>query len=397
MFRCSCQLSEHVEPALLQAALEETLLLFPYFRSTIKKGFFWYYLEQSSLTPLVAEEERTPCSPIYAKDAHGLLFEVSYYRKRINLEIYHALTDGTGGLQFLQQLLTIYLQKRYKQLGEERYYAGYINKQATQDGYSKYYHRVRVHPSANPKAHQLRGERFPGFRFGIIECLFSAGELRALAKRYQVSVSVLLTSYLIESIHEGGAQEERGRPIVISLPVNLRSYFPSESLRNFFSVILVQHHYNTQGHRFEDVLKNVKEQFERLLSPKAVEERMSLMTSIEKTLPTRLLPLVLKAPSLRLGNSFFSKTVTAGISNLGEIKMPDIYLPYIELFEVSSSTSKLDLCLCSHQNTMALTLISSLTNTRVQRNFVRRLVKEGISVTLDSNFAGDEWGEWNVL
>ena len=119
VFRCTCQLREDIDPDILQEALDETMVLFPYFRSIIKKGFFWYYLEQSTLSPKVIEERKAPCGPIFAQDEHELLFELSYYRRRINLEVYHALTDGTGGLQFLQQVLIIYLQKCHRELEGE--------------------------------------------------------------------------------------------------------------------------------------------------------------------------------------------------------------------------------------------------------------------------------------
>ena len=39
----------------------------------------------------------------------ALLFQVSYDKNRINFEVYHALTDGTGAMHFLQELVQNYL------------------------------------------------------------------------------------------------------------------------------------------------------------------------------------------------------------------------------------------------------------------------------------------------
>ena len=47
MFRFACQLNERVEQEILQQATEKTLETFPIFRSVLKHGLFWYYLEKT--------------------------------------------------------------------------------------------------------------------------------------------------------------------------------------------------------------------------------------------------------------------------------------------------------------------------------------------------------------
>ena len=105
VFRFACRLKEDIEPEILQEALNKTMKTFPLYASIIKKGLFWYYFENSRLKPLVEEEAKPLCSALYHEDRKNLLFQVSYYKKRINLEIYHALTDGVGALQFLKSLV----------------------------------------------------------------------------------------------------------------------------------------------------------------------------------------------------------------------------------------------------------------------------------------------------
>ena len=102
VFRFTCELTEMVQEAPLQAALEETLEIFPFYRYSLRRGLFWYFYEESREKPVVREEHLPPCSKLYHPDRHGLLFSVTYYRCRINLEVYHSLTDGTGALAFLR-------------------------------------------------------------------------------------------------------------------------------------------------------------------------------------------------------------------------------------------------------------------------------------------------------
>ena len=56
---------------------------------------------------------------MYDPASRNLLFEVTCWRNRINLEVYHSLTDGTGALQFLKTLVCNYLSIKYPQLSEE--------------------------------------------------------------------------------------------------------------------------------------------------------------------------------------------------------------------------------------------------------------------------------------
>ena len=75
---------------------------------------FWHYLEKSELRPIVRKEYKEPCSSLYVRDKKTLLFEVTYYKKRINFEVFHALTDGTGATEFLRELVKNYLHLVHK-------------------------------------------------------------------------------------------------------------------------------------------------------------------------------------------------------------------------------------------------------------------------------------------
>ena len=109
VFRFYCELKEEVNPDVLQEALNQTIEIFPTFLMVLRKGLFWHYLEPCNLHPVVKEEYKEPCSRLYVKDKKTLLFEVTYYKKRINFEVFHALTDGTGAMHFLQELVQDYL------------------------------------------------------------------------------------------------------------------------------------------------------------------------------------------------------------------------------------------------------------------------------------------------
>ena len=140
VFRFSAELNEPVDRYLLQDALERTLEDFPGFCCVLKRGLFWYYLEESATDFLVHEEDAPPCGILY-HDSRSPLFDVSYYRCRINVELYHVLTDGAGALQFLKALTFYYLRAAHR---EELKHCAPLDfdasaAQRADDSFAKYY------------------------------------------------------------------------------------------------------------------------------------------------------------------------------------------------------------------------------------------------------------------
>src|SRR5690625_7234764 len=102
-----------VELEILQAALNHTYEEYPLFHSTLRRGYFWYYLERSEVNPRVTDETEPPMSPIYQSGRTNFLLRILYKDNRIHLEVFHALTAGTGALWFLEDLRTEYFRLRY--------------------------------------------------------------------------------------------------------------------------------------------------------------------------------------------------------------------------------------------------------------------------------------------
>lgn len=82
---------------------------YPLFQAVLRKGLFWFYLEHRDIRAVVKQETEPPCSRLYIPDKKSLLFQVTYDKDRINFEVFHALTDGTGAMHFLQELVQNYL------------------------------------------------------------------------------------------------------------------------------------------------------------------------------------------------------------------------------------------------------------------------------------------------
>lgn len=393
VFRFACELHEDVDPEILQHALDKAMHRFEYYRSVLKKGFFWYYLEESSRQPVVIEESYPPLSPIYNPNKKGLLFQVSYYRHRINFDIYHVLSDGTGALAFLRVLVMYYLFEKYKdEFGEEPPRTDYdaSSFQIERDSFAKYYNKEKAGRTAKRKAYVLRGEENPESRFGIVEGLFSVNALIDIAHEHDATLSEFLTAVMISAIHNGMSRMDERRPVVISVPVNLRRYFPSQTSRNFFSVIDVGHQFGEGEDDIPAILQSIRADFARELQPENLEKKINSYMALEHNMLARFIPLALKIPSLRMANWVAEKTHTATFSNVGRVDMPEPYRKYIRLFDVFSSTRTMQVCLCSFGDNMLISFASALRSNDIQREFFRSLTRAGADCVISTNIGDFE-------
>jgi hypothetical protein len=110
IFRLSVYLKQPVVPELLQMALNFTIKRFPSFTTTLKKGFFWHYLDTTKRRFSVEQERGIPCQAMKVALSGSQSFRVLYYNNRISVEFFHVLTDGVGGLMFLKALTAEYLR-----------------------------------------------------------------------------------------------------------------------------------------------------------------------------------------------------------------------------------------------------------------------------------------------
>ena len=110
VYRVSCYLKEDIVPEIYQIALLFTMKRFPTFRTSVRKGFFWHYLDGIKKRFHIHEEKKLPCSYINVSNIGKQSFKSLYYKNRISIECFHTLTDGTGATIFLSTLVATYLK-----------------------------------------------------------------------------------------------------------------------------------------------------------------------------------------------------------------------------------------------------------------------------------------------
>ena len=386
VFRFYCELKEEVKEDVLQEALNQTVQKYPVFLSVMRKGLFWHYLEKSELRPVVRQEDREPCSSLYVRDKKTLLFEVTYYKKRINFEVFHALTDGTGATEFLRELVKNYLYLVHKEDGIPKVELSdqYLTvKDQEDDSFSRYYDPDFPRKKKKKRrAVQIKKSGKGYEELKIHESTMSVKELLGISREKGVSMSVLLTTAFICAIHEEMSRIQEKKPVILMVPVNLRKIFPSDSMLNFFGYIEPGYQFKEGKDSFEDVLEAVKIYFRDNLSKEQMASRMNELIAFEKHKILKWAPLELKNRCIRAGAKMAEQEVTAVLSNMSVVKMPEEYAGYIERFGVYTSTNRTELCVCSFGDTLSLSFTSRYDSTNIQRNFYRILEELGAKVTV---------------
>ncbi len=398
VFRFACQLKEPVDRDCLQQAAEQTLEEFPMFTNIIRHGMFWYYLEESGELPIVHEEDRVVCSRLYDKNAHHLLIDISYYKCRINLELFHAITDGTGALMFLKTMVANYLKLRHKDELEGKEISLGIDstfKEKQSDSFDQYYEKQGKTGGGMSFLGEKSGSIFhfrepatPDYRQLVTEGVVSTKRILAAAKGCGTTVTVFLTAQLILAIYDAMEPKDKKKAVRIMVPVNLRSYFPSATVRNFFGLIPVTYDQKKQGDRLEDVIPAVAEIFQKELTREKLEQMIAGQVSLEKHMAARAVPLLIKDISMELSSQIAGVRQTMYLSNIGRITMPEALSGYVELFDVFISCSGRQICMCSYGDRMVITFAGCSRPRDTERAFFRRLAAYDPDMVINTNYSG---------
>ena len=198
VFRFACELFEPVDKKVLQEALDITIEVFPLYKSIIKSGLFWYYFEKSRFKAVVTEENLPPCSTLYDKNNKTLLFRVMYYKKRISFEVYHALSDGAGALQFFKTLVFHYIIIKHENFFKDKIPVLDSDTSRTQkmdDSFLKYYSGGSATTKKKAiKAFKIRGLKMPEYRIRVIEGVIPVDCILAKVKENKPSITIFLAT-----------------------------------------------------------------------------------------------------------------------------------------------------------------------------------------------------------
>lgn len=390
-YRISVTLSELIQPELLQQALNMVLPKFDGFNLRLRRGVFWYYFEENGKpAPTVKEEAKFPCRFIRQNKNRSYLFRVTYYKYRINMEVFHVLTDGMGGVNFLKELTYQYLRLAHpalvEQVGDSLASGTSLNRE---DSFLKNYKKSSARGYKTKKAYLVKGEKLKPGEFGVMHGYMNVPELKKVCKAYGVSINEYLVGCYVWSVYtECLHGMPSKRPIRVAVPVNLRPHFNSITTKNFFVMISAEFLPVRDNYTFEEVLQIIRESLRSQMSKEHLEKLFSYNVSNEKVLLARAVPLFLKNIAMGIVYTQSALANTTTITNIGNLTVEKAYEPYIEQFHAFLAMSRgqsLKGTICSYQETLVFTFSYVLKDPSIQRGFFRRIAEDGVAVEIESN------------
>lgn len=389
VFRITVELKENVDKSVLQTALDETIEEFPFFNCVLHRGAFWYYLEDSNMKAVVEQEKTPACLPLYIPGHKSLLYRVNFFNNRINLEMFHVLADGTGAFMFFKSMITRYLVLKHGLNDDikpaDEFSIEEKNVDAFKDNYSKQKGLKQLKEMSSVKAYQVSGEIDENLLPHLLEGTVSASKFLNLAHEYHTTVGVLCVSLYIKAVIQGMNRPQRNRPVVVSVPVNLRQFFKSGTARNFFGVINIMYDAKDYDGKLESIISKVDSDFKEKLAPEHIEKTMNSYGALEHNLAIGVVPLPIKDIVIGRFDRASKRGVTSSMSNLGQIKMPDEVADYIDRFSAFMTAASQQVCVCSFKDKMVFGEVSPYKTHKVMLNFFRCLTEVGIEVELGSN------------
>lgn len=395
-YRLSMMLTSQVKPSVLQDALDSVMKRFPLLNVELRNGLFWKFLREKETRLMVEPEAAYPCSPVNFSHESGSLVRVLYYGNKISVEIFHALTDGGGALEFLKTLVFQYLSLLGEDVEDKEGLilppASFARYAEAQDSFQAHY--TSTTPEARmPDALQIPGTRFSPYGHNVIHGMVHAPRLNAVAKQKGVTLTAYLTAIMIMAVYETTLPfNNENRPIVISMPVNLRKIFPSSSLRNFFAVINIGAQLK-EGMTFEQVLEMVHAQMKEKTTKSYLSQTMAGSMKYEKNLFSRFTPLKLKDLAIRFGFDHYgedAKTLT--LTNLGRVDIPASMASHIKAMETTmypTAKSPINCAVSSINDQLTITFARNIVESDVIMRFFRQLASLS---ELDIMIVSNDWG-----
>ena len=396
LFRLSAVLDQPIDWDVMEEAQRRTLRRFPGFSVRLRRGFFWYYLEQLEGAPELQEDVANPCVRMDLRENRGFMFRIRIWGRRVAVEIFHVLTDGTGGVIFLKTLVAEYLEllhgEKIPRSAEILDCSSPASETDTEDGYLRYA-RSATRSRSESVAYRVEGSAEDPHFMNIVTGILPADAVHAKAKEMGASVGEFLTAALIMAIYSIQRWEysaaRRSRPVKVCVPINLRKFYPTTTLRNFASYVNPGIEPRFGEYSLEETVKSVHHFMGFEVTEKMLNAKMTTNVNSERNKALRAAPLFIKKPTMKLAFKLNGDRQASSIlSNLGVQKLPPEMGRHVERMDFMLGPLSLNpvTCAClTYQDRLVVNFTRTIKEPTVERNFFRSLVELGIPVEVESN------------
>lgn len=396
VFRQSVTFREEVDQAVLQSALDVTVKRFPSIAARLRRGAFWYYLQQVPQAPQIRQESSYPLVRMTPQEMRRCAFRVVVYGNRMAVEFFHSLTDGNGALIFTKTLAAEYLEQKYGITVPAEF--GVLDRrekpkqEELEDSFPKFAAKVTA-SRKDTDAWHMWGDPQPGGFLHLTCFQVPVEPLREQARRHGVTVTVFLSAVMMQALVNLQKEKEpdprRRRGIKLLIPVNLRKLFPSQTLRNFAMYTIPELDPRLGEYTFDEICDVIRHKIGMEVTAKHMSTVIATNVRDEQNMAVRLIPLPIKNVVMKaIFDAVGEKKSCLSLSNLGAVQLPEVMKPYIQRMDFVlgvQADAPYNCGVLSYGDTVYINFVRNIRQPELERHFHAVLRDMGLPVTVESN------------
>ena len=182
------------------------------------------------------------------------------------------------------------------------------------------------------------------------------------------------------------ATDELTGDLHIQVPVNMRKFYPSKTVRNFSMYCGVKIPIEKIGNKAE-MIAEINAQLAEKASKDKMREMITAAVNLVNSI--RIIPLVIKQPIAKIVYGFLGETLyTTTFSNLGVVNMPSEFCEHIENMDFSLGAQMTNRLACTAItcNGVSTFSISKMTaDPTFEEKMYRLLTEDGIAVAVEGS------------
>lgn len=395
LFRISFFLEELVDADKLQLAIEETIPRFPTFKVKLRKGLFWYYFEENEAPIKVFQDDGVLLAPLKTSKINNYWFKFSYFKKKVSIDVFHALSDASGSFAFFTAIITKYFELCGKKVGKVPYLDmdSQPKPEELEDSFLKNARKFnlknfKLKEFAGSTPLLMKGSFFRNEGYGSILGSMPIAKVKEEAKKYNTTINTFLTAVMMQSLIACCKKKyfSKNKAIVMMIPIDLRKIYKSKTLRNFvlFARVSIVPRENLT---FEEIISECERQIKIGTSKETIQSQLDT-TVLSSTIPLyKYLPLCLKYLTLKIGKLFVKSRQTMIFSNAGIVKFPEnVDVEKVSVHVNVSKNNPVNAGVVSCGDELMVSFTRNIRETNVEREFFTRMSEKGIPVRVASNY-----------
>ena len=261
-----------------------------------------------------------------------------------------------------------------------------------EDSFLRYAGDVKASRKESTAYHLSGTPERDGYK-NLITMMLPADQVRICARAYGVSVTELLCAAMMQAILDLQAEKvqdpRRRKPVKVLLPVNLRTLFPSRSLRNFASYITPELDPRMGDCTFDELCGEIHHRMGLENNRRTMRAKFAANVASERSPVLRVMPLFIKNIAMKAVFDAVGECKSClCLSNLGNVQLPAAMAPYVTRmdFIIGVQAAAPHNCgVVTWNGTLYINCIRSIREPELEMHFYRVLRDLGLPVKVESN------------